>query len=171
MEQRHSDYRAVIARALTGRSVTGTATEFGLPKDAIRYVLQGHDPRLSRAHEICRALGVTFTIGLPERAAHGADDSEIGESSAPDDSIPVPARRTGKVPIRDVDLAELLARLADYWETIDSSERKRLGTGFAAVLDLAGVTEVSALRRHLEYIGWREIEEIPDSMADPDGEG
>ena len=65
MDQPIADFQAAVSRALTDRSVAGTATESGMPRDAIRNVLLGHDPRVSRADEICRAVGITFTLGLP----------------------------------------------------------------------------------------------------------
>ena len=40
------------------------ATDVGLPRDAIRNVLIGHDPRLSRAAETADALDLHFCIGF-----------------------------------------------------------------------------------------------------------
>ena len=55
--------RAVVTRAFTGRTAARTALAHGLPKEAIRGVLDGHDPRVSRADDVCRALGITFLLG------------------------------------------------------------------------------------------------------------
>jgi len=53
---------------MKGRSLTGTAVAIGLPRDAIRSVLTGHDPRLSRVIKLCEALGLKIYIdqGLGE---------------------------------------------------------------------------------------------------------
>ena len=47
------------------------------------------------------------------------------------------------------------------------SRRKGSRTGVAAVFALAGVTEGSELRRHLEYLGWRLIEDVSERHEDP----
>ena len=52
----------------TGASLHGLAVANGLPKDAMRSVLAGHTPKLDRAAEICRALGLEFYIGLPRES-------------------------------------------------------------------------------------------------------
>lgn len=56
------DFAEAIRRRLAerGQSRHRAALDSGLPKDAIRSVLQGHIPRLNRVEQICRALGVEF---------------------------------------------------------------------------------------------------------------
>ncbi len=61
-------FREALLDATKGRSLAGAATAAGLPRDAIRSVLTGHDPRLSRTVDICRALGLEFYIGPPREA-------------------------------------------------------------------------------------------------------
>ncbi len=46
-----------------GLSQYRAAVDADLPDDAIRYVLQGREPKLSRVIEICEALGLEFHIG------------------------------------------------------------------------------------------------------------
>ncbi|WP_420585823.1 S24 family peptidase [Ruegeria sp.] len=41
------------------------AKDHGLPANALRHVLKGHEPKVSRAAEICEALGLEFYIGPP----------------------------------------------------------------------------------------------------------
>ena len=141
MERPAEDYRATIARALGGRSVAGSATAHGLPRDAIRRVLRGHDPRLSRADAICRALGISFTIGTPRSASRPSGHSSGSRLS---DSVPVSGEgtsarmRKGTVPVRDRRLAELLGQLVEHWDELDPLERDRLAAGLAAILDLSG---------------------------------
>ena len=61
-----SDFQDVVRLALAGRPVTSTAEEIGLPRNAIRNVFEGHDPRLTRVAELATALGLEFYIG-PQR--------------------------------------------------------------------------------------------------------
>ena len=140
MERPGEDYRATIARALGGRSVAGSATAHGLPRDAIRRVLRGHDPRLSRADAICRALGISFTIGKPQdgsrRPGH-ATGSWLSDSVPAGGGSASSRVRAGSVPVRDPRLAELLGRLATHWNELDAPERDRLAAGIAAILELS----------------------------------
>ena len=146
MEPRDDAFRAAVNRALIGRSVSRTAVAGGLPRDAIRHILRGHDPRLTRADDVCRALGITFTLGAAREAAPGKPAPSGGPS------------RLGRQPVRDVQLAELVSRLADQWETLPVRERAGLAVAVAAVLDLAGAKAGPSLLRTVEYLGWRTSE-------------
>ena len=144
MERSGEDYRATIARALGGRSVAGSATAYGLPRDAIRRVLRGHDPRLSRADAICRALGISFTIGKPQDSARRSGHTTGSWLS---DSVPAGGRSTASrarvesAPVRDARLAEILGRLAAHWNELDAPERDRLVAGIAAILELSDASK------------------------------
>ena len=140
MERPGEDYRATIARALGGRSVAGSATAHGLPRDAIRRVLRGHDPRLSRADAICRALGITFTIGSTRGSARTATTLSLRDSVPPSGRSAYPSLQQDLIAVRDPRLAELLARLVEHWEELDSPERERLAAGIAAILELSGAS-------------------------------
>ena len=143
MERRNPHYRAAVADALAGRSVAGSATAHGLPRDAIRRVLQGHDPRLSRAEDICRALGIAFTIGapgIPSSDGH-ADVSGVSDSASDSERDSYVTRAEDTAPGRDPRLAALLDRLAERWDVLDASERKRLQTAIVAILDLSDASE------------------------------
>ena len=143
MERPSEDYRATVARALVGRSVAGSATAYGLPRDAIRRVLRGHDPRLSRADAICRALGITFTIGSPRgdpRAARSPSVLRLRDSVPASGRSTYPPAQSDLGPVRDPKLAELLVRLAEHWQEIEPPERDRLAAGIAAILDLSGAS-------------------------------
>ena len=77
---RTQDFAQIIRDRLekTGHSRHGAAVSHGLPRDAIRSVLDGHIPRLDRVSEICDALGLELSIGPPRhRTAEG------GESATP----------------------------------------------------------------------------------------
>ena len=129
MKESLSDYRASVAKALAGRPMAGIATSHGLPRDAIRYVIQGHDPKLSRADAICRALDFSYTIGtsLDIRSAIGVspDSSEI-------ESIL-------NVLMSDTEFTLLLNRLANLLQVIDIKERRCLALVIANVLELTHV--------------------------------
>ena len=153
MAQPIEDFHAAVSTALTGRPAARTATDSGLPRDAIRSVLLGRDPHMSRADEICRALAITFTLGLPR------DDPTADQTL---DTRP----RTGTVPIDDRQLADLLARLAEHWETIDVDDRTRLAATFTAVLDLARAKGTASLQRAVQHLGWRGLDDGPSS-TDP----
>ena len=69
MSQVMDDFMGAVEKAVAGRSIAGTATAAGLPRDAIGNVLKGHEPKLSRTAEICAALGLEFYIGPPREIA------------------------------------------------------------------------------------------------------
>ena len=120
--------------------MAGSAIAHGLPRDAIRRVLRGHDPRLSRADDICRALGITFTLGKPK---DGARHPGHGTVSWLSDSVPAGGgsassrMRSVSIPVRDPLFAELLSRLAEHWNELEGPERDRLAAGIAAILELS----------------------------------
>ena len=58
-------FQTEVRRALRGRPVSSVATSAGLPRDAVRSVLHGHDPRLSRVGALADALGIELHIGPP----------------------------------------------------------------------------------------------------------
>ena len=69
--------------------------DHNLPQDAIRSILEGHTPRLDRAAEICRALGLEFYIGPPrdeagpDAASAAATSTEGLERFSPGIDLPV----------------------------------------------------------------------------------
>ena len=60
-------FKDILRKRMEGRSLTGTAIAMGLPRDAIRSVLTGHDPKLSRVIEISKALGLKFYLKQESR--------------------------------------------------------------------------------------------------------
>lgn len=129
-----SEYRAAVAKVLAGRSVAGSATSRGLPRDAIRNVLKGHDPKLTRADAICRALGITFTIG------RSASDREAARH-------PPALRHPASLafgPVDDSHLEDLRDRLSEVWDSCNADERRHLAAGVAVILDLVGAVRTPA---------------------------
>ena len=70
------EFREAVREALGNRSMSGAATAADLPKDAIRYILMGHEPKLSRAAEVANALGFEFYLGPPRAEPEGKEDPE-----------------------------------------------------------------------------------------------
>ena len=159
MERLSEKYRAVVRRALFGRTAARTALAHGLPKEAIRSVLNGHDPKLSRADDVCRALGITFLLG-------GALDDDAGEGVERKSG---PEPRIDREPVRDARLADLVSRLADQWEEIPVRERAGVGMAIASILDLVGAKGGASLDRVVEQLGWRVLED--GLQRDPESQG
>ena len=89
------DFAEVVRRRLTerGQSQYRAAVNSGLPQDAIRSVLNGHVPRLTRVEQICRALGLELYIGPPRDVQVEADGAEPSRPlSRFDPSVQLPAR-------------------------------------------------------------------------------
>ncbi len=72
------DFAEAVRRRLEerGQSRYRAAVNSGLPQDAIRSVLNGHVPRLNRAEQICRALGLELYIGPARDVQVEADGAE-----------------------------------------------------------------------------------------------
>ena len=57
----------VIREELKRRKTTAfrAAIDAGLPENAIRYILEGREPKARRLIQVCNALGLEFYVGLP----------------------------------------------------------------------------------------------------------
>ena len=68
------EIEAIVVAALrqSGLNPYRAAVGAGLPADAIRHLLEGHEPKASRLAQICDALGLEFYVG-PPRAWADAD--------------------------------------------------------------------------------------------------
>ena len=67
-----------MRNAVGDRPLAIVATTAGLPRDAIRSVLNGHDPRLSRAVELTDVLGLEFYVGPPRADVPRAITEALG---------------------------------------------------------------------------------------------
>ena len=138
--------------AMRGSNPYRAATDAGLPATAIRHLLEGRQPKLGRMIEISAALGLEFYVGPPRSAA---------TAERPARSTNVTALRTDAMePVHDRVLAELIARLADHWEAMegDGVAQDRLRIIVDAALRGTGERERLALRRVVEWLGWRVID-------------
>ena len=61
-------FESEVRAAVGGRPIAKVAKEANLPRDAIRNILDGRDPKLSRAAEVAKALGLDFYAGSPKAA-------------------------------------------------------------------------------------------------------
>ena len=94
-----------------GGTPAGVAVQAGLPRDAIRSVLRGHPPNVLRADQICRALGITLTIGARGAPPQSVDDG--GDSRKANSPKGCHGARRAEYFSQVVD-----GRLADLFETI-----------------------------------------------------
>ena len=121
---------ARIAKAMRAApSVAEVARSADLPKRSVQNVLQGSVPSVDRADEICRALGISLTIGSVRPQSSLENRRPYFENSPilpPLDPPPEPR------------LVDLLARLADGWEGLGDHQREHVKTALLANLDLAG---------------------------------
>ena len=102
-------FRQEIEGALGGRSIAGEALRAGLPRDAIRRVLKGHDPSLTRAAEICEALGLELHIG-PRR---NLDSARVPRDAlSPIDALAPPEPAAAERANGPADLARTIQRSA-----------------------------------------------------------
>ncbi len=68
----------IIESELTKRGVNGQeiAREARLPADAFRALRRGYRPTIDRADELCKALGISMTIGTEEPAPPGTGNAD-----------------------------------------------------------------------------------------------
>ena len=89
------DFAETVRRRLAekGQSKYRAAVASGLPQDAIRYVLNGHVPRLNRVEQICRAIGLELYIGPPRDVQVEADGAQPSRPLTRfDPSVQLPVR-------------------------------------------------------------------------------
>ena len=129
------------------------AKDARLPENAIRYLLDGHEPRAGRLIEICKALGLELHIGPPRKTATGARGSgalRIGEQVEQYGGL-LPMRPS--TPVRDRRLAELITALAEQWEALNETGRAALLTRFETFFpDLRRGARADRL---VAWLGWR----------------
>lgn len=77
------EIRAAVVDALrqSGRSPYRAAVDAGLPDDAIRHMLAGHEPGATRLAQICAAVGLEFYVGPPREAEPFLDLSLLPQVS------------------------------------------------------------------------------------------
>ena len=125
------ELRAAVGEAVEREGLRPLSARTGVPIGRIRSVISGRSPTADTLGAVCRALGITLTIG--------SQRSTVTPLRAPAPAAPAEAWNE---PVSDRRLAELLARLADHWDTIDSAERREaLGVLVTAALRATGERE------------------------------
>ena len=130
----------------TGQSIHGAAVAHGLPRDALRTVLAGHDPRLSRAIAICEALDLELYIGPPRVL----DIDEALRREVTHDAS------GSLVAVRDHEIAAVVTSLIDEYEAMNSRGRRSLLKRFWELFpDLRGRESAAGI---VAWLGWRAVE-------------
>lgn len=101
-------FREQLARS--GRKAANVSREATGQKDAIKRILDGHSPSIDRVEKIAHALGLEFYIGPPREAKSVKTTHSFYTSEGAGEVAPV------LVPVRDRQLAELLAVITDHYE-------------------------------------------------------
>ena len=161
---------SLLIEALRHVSIASIAATAGVPRRSVQAIVDGHVPSVDRAADICAALGLELRIGPPgavspailEALGLPADATEqdvlaaieARAAPAPPPSAPDPA--AGLAPVTDRTLAEMMASLADAWESADDAGRAGLRVRWEAHWpDL--VHRALSLSRVLDYLGWRVV--------------
>ena len=157
-----ADLREIVRRRVDAEGLIPLARRMDVGVGQIRSICGGRAPLGTTIEQICRALDLEFYIGPPR-------DPGVRRASTVT-PLRAPAASAGdwNEPVTDRSLAELLARLADHWETLDDAERRAaLGEAVLAILRATGERERPALRRTVAWLGWRVLDGLnaPDAGA------
>lgn len=128
MSSRIADFTQRIRARLSeiDRTPIGVAVDAGLPRDAIRSVLRGHPPHLQRAHDICCALDIAFTIGTDRPTDRLVDEPSILQTAdLPAGSHDGP-RAECLAPYVGARLADLFDRMTETYEMARSDGERDL---------------------------------------------
>lgn len=149
MDRKDIEEAVVAALRQSGLNPHRAAVGAGLPEDAIRNVLAGHEPKASRLAQICAALGLEFYIGPPRaNAAEGLSFTTLRDLEAGAHALVRVVTGAGGDPIPDdlwPVLIALRARKADD-ESLPAGVRPISLDDLALSTD-AALTVTSALRR------------------------
>ena len=153
-----AEITAAIRNAIEARGTNPyrAAKDARLPENAIRYLLDGHEPRTGRLIEICHALDLEVHVGPPRKTATGAQGSgalQVGEQAEPYGGL-LPRRPS--TPVRDRRLAEMITALAEQWDALNETGRAALLTRFETFFpDLRQGAQVERL---VVWLGWRAMQ-------------
>ena len=107
-------------------TAVGVAVQAGLPRDAIRSVFRGHPPSLPRAGEICRALGITVTIGARRVRPQSEDSASNSQHAASPSVAPDVTRAEHFAQVVDGQLADLFEEIAHIYEKARTDAERKL---------------------------------------------
>ena len=109
-----------------GGTPIGVAVQAGLPRDAIRSVLRGHPPNLARADEICRALGITLTIGVRRAIPQSVNEASDSQIANPPTVSPASTRAEYFAHVVDGRLADFFEGIAEMYDKERTDRRRQL---------------------------------------------
>lgn len=139
------EIRAVIVAALqrSGLNPYRAAIGAGMPADAIRHLIAGHEPKASRLAQICAALGLEFYVGPPRAGAIVPDVALLPSASLRDleAGMQVLSRvvaDAGRDPVPD-DLWPVLAARRGVESPAPGNENLPVGSPPVDVIELAAV--------------------------------
>lgn len=120
-----------------------------MPRSTVQSAMAGAVPSVDHADAICRALGITLTLG--------AGDDRATNDRRQRSTRSVPESDPATEPVRDRALAEMLAALADEYEEMNDAGRRSLAVRFwAAHPDLR--ERERTLARVVAWLGWRVVD-------------
>ena len=134
--------RDAIDRRVAEQGLRPLAAAIGIPVGRLRSLLDQRDISASTIDALVNALGWEFYVG-PPRSQPPESPANTGTSVARGD------------PVRDRDLAELIALLADDWEAADERRRGAILYVMREQLRLRGGAPAS---RVAAWLGWREVD-------------
>ena len=106
------------------RPIAKVAREAKLPRDAIRNILAGRDPGLSRAAEVAEALGFDFFIGPPKTAGGGRELARKLDPGSTPEELEQAIRELDR--LRSLATGFLQSRERERQETADREDAKGL---------------------------------------------
>ena len=135
--------RKAVRDVVDAHGLTGASRLLDVPIGQIRSVLSMRSVTASTIQRTADALSLEFYVGPRRRAPKSVNGPPHSQKTA------------AAEPVRDRDLAELLALLADDWEAADERRRGAIEYAMREQLGLIGGAPV---RRVVAWLGWRVIE-------------
>ena len=118
-----TDPLSVVRAGLRAASVPEVARIAGIPRRSVQGVLDGHVPSLTRAAEICRALGLELYIG-PPRSVNETPESQtlvVREGARLDWSFPPAVNVPG-----DPFLMSIITEIAEHFAELNAPGRRAM---------------------------------------------
>lgn len=140
-------FRDELARS--GRTAANVSKEATGSKYAVKQILDGHIPSINRAEKIAHALGLEFYIGPPREAKSGQTTPHLSTFGDAEEAAP------GLAPVRDRQLAEVLAIIADHYEQENEYGRQHFLEDLKSRSPALFSGARAAPRRVVGWLGWQ----------------
>lgn len=162
--------RRIIRRCVDSEGLGPLARRTGLGIGQIRSIYTGRAPLLTTVTQACDALGyelvirprsaVSDTSPAPFPSVSRPPESDASKKSPPSE----PALAPGAEPVPDRAIAEILAALADEYESLNGHGRESLRMRFWATHPDLRERE-RRLGRVVAWLGWRVVEGMREGPA------